>query len=364
MTNAEDLSAVREIPALGTLASAAAPQVWRSRRSIALLAAVAVAAVAAVIVPLQIQAADHEAAVTAHSEASEDYNSVVDGYIAGSGVLGSRYELAADQTDGFVGILRLVPDGYVDPVAAKQTYATAIETFKDTARVTLSASDETVPATVGIAPDASHAPRLPADSGTDEIRALTADLLDARDMYVAAADVNSIAVDAIDAAYDETVLQLDAMMLAGRTWGDRDVFSKDTAEQTAALIATAQALVKQEGETFVDLADRTTALQAFVAAAGAAQAGHDQTVAAEQEAARQAAAAEAERQAAAQRQQANSNPGSSSSRGSSGGQPGTNTKGSTGSIPQGGGRPGGGTNGTNGGCWTSNGAGGTMPCGG
>jgi uncharacterized membrane protein YgcG len=345
---------------------ATAAKTQRKRRVITIgTAAAVIVAAAAVVVPWQIHEASYRTAVVAHAEAAGDFDAVVHEYAAGSDALVDRYELAAVEMDGFLNIVRTVPETVLEPATAMPVFIGAVDEYRAIADVTVSETDETVPAVLEDPLEHKPAPKLSEGLTLEDVEALTVGLRDGRSAYVTATAAGAEKVSQIDDAFGNAVEALDLMMVAGRAWGDRDVFAKDNQEQHDALIATAQALVKPEGESFVDLGDRTAALQAFVAAAGAAQAGHDQTVAAEEEAARQAAA-EAERQAAAQRPR-NSNGagnGNPSPRGSEGGHSSKNNNGSTGTVPPGGGRPGGGTNETNGGCWTSNGAGGTMPCGG
>lgn len=168
-------------------------------------------------------------------------------------------------------------------------------------------------------------------------------------------DVTDGIIDAADAVADSA----DAVIASAGEKGVTLTWEKAPAE-TAAVTAAATALTAG-GAADLPLEERAALVDTYIAAVNTAGAAHQAFLDQEAEAARQAAAEEAARQAASQPQR-NTTRGSSPNSG----QPSrnTNTNGSAGSVPQGGGRPGGGTNGTNGGCWTSNGAGGTMPCGG
>lgn len=293
-----------------------APRVRNKRALIFGLTLAGVLVGATIAVPQLISAADHSSALDTYTRALAAHDNAADEHAAALDTLGGRQELAATEMDGFLGIIRILPDDVLDPDEVKPLFVETVEIFRTTAGVTSTPEDETVPATPTSAIEISDAPTLSSDATTEEIIAATDELTaSVNPIDDAAADLIAQAGE-IDAAYDDAVRQLDAVMSAGRTWGERDVYEKDTAEQTAALIAAAQGLVKPEGESFVDLSDRATAIEAFVAARTAAKTGHEQTIAAEEEAARQAAAAEAERQAAAQRQQQSSN--NSGSRSNSG----------------------------------------------
>ncbi|MFB8191329.1 hypothetical protein ACFC14_18580 [Microbacterium sp. NPDC055988] len=321
---------------------------------------------AAVIVPWQLQEAAHRGAWATYQDAVSAHDAAVDGYVDGAAALTARYELAGEQLVTFQKIISSTPDAAVTPAEAKPDFVAAVNDFEAVAIVPTAEGEDAEPASE-IAPlDTEHAKKLQQDATTERIESETTTVRRATPQYDDAMNEDAGTLEAIDGAYDEAISKLDAMMAAGSAWGNRDVYAKDTAEQGAALVAAAQALVKPDGEAFEGLDDRAAAIQAFVDAQAAAAAGHAKTVAAEEEAARQAAAAEAERQAVAQRQaqrqQNNSTPNTGSHQNnasrnnSGGGSP------STPSVPQGGGRPGGGTNETNGDCWTSNGTGGRKPC--
>jgi len=317
------------------------PPMKRRRRTLALaaVAAIAVVAAAAIVVPMQLQAAHDRDVWDAYSRELAEHDVAVDAYLEGGGALVNRYDLAGEEMDTFLNLIRLTPDDVLDPVEAKHAFVQAVEQFRVTAGVTSSEADETVPAAYEAQLGGLHAERLSASTAIERVESQTFQLARAGADYAEANALNADILAVVDSAYEEVLVRLDAMMQAGQAWGARDVYEKDTPEQSDALIAAAQALVKPEGEHFVTLADRVTAVDAFVGAQSAALAGHNQTIAAEEEAARQAASAEAERQAAAQRQQRQQSNNSSGSRNGTG-----NKNNSSSSSPpsNGGGAPGGG----------------------
>jgi len=327
-------------------------------------AILAVVVAGAVVIPWQLQEAAHRGAWAAYENTVSEHDAAVDGYVDGGAALTDRYDLAGEQLATFQGIVSSIPDAAVTPAEAKPDFVAAVNEFQAVAILPAAETGEEEQAVTARPLDTRHAKKLQQDATTERIESETTTVRRATPQYDDAAKKNAGTLETLGAAYDEVIDKLDAMMAAGSAWGAGDVYEKDTAEQGAALVAAAQALVKPEGEAFEGLDDRAAAIQAFVDAQAAAAAGHAQTVAAEEEAARQAEAAEAERQAAAQRQtqreQNNNGGGNPPSRNSSGG-----GSPSTRPLPPGGGYIGDpNKKDTSNQCWTSNGAGGTMPCGG